>query len=75
MNWLTIAQLIVVYGIPTAEKLVLLWLNNEPVTAERFAELRDLAGQTAKDRMTAALVRAGVPLDSDQARALLALTA
>jgi len=74
MNWALIAQLIVSVGIPTAEKLIALWMSNAPVTGEAFQEVRAIALQTAQDRMRAALVKAGVPLDSEQAKTLLALT-
>lgn len=73
MNWALVAQLIVTVGIPTAEKLVQLWTSGVPVSEETFAQLRDSAKQTARDRMAAALAKAGLPLDSEQSKVLLAL--
>ncbi len=72
MNWITVAQLIVTVGLPAVERIVSNIKNDKPVTEEEFAELRKLAQQTAKDRLTLQLVNAGISLDSEQAKALLA---
>ena len=44
------------------------------VSAAEWASLRADGKETAKDRMTAMLNQAGVPLDSDQGKAFLAQT-
>jgi hypothetical protein len=73
-TWAIIAQLIVTEGIPVAQAIYTKWASGKAPTAEDFIELRALALQSAQDRMKAALVKAGVPLDSEHAKTLLALT-
>ncbi len=73
MDWATVAMLIAQYGIPLTEKLIQKWSAGEQVTPAAFAELKAMAAQTAKDRMTAQLTAAGIPLDDPKAVALLKL--
>lgn len=73
MNAATIAQLLVLYGIPLVDKLITKWSSGTPVTPEEWKEIRDAALQTAADRMKLQLALAGVPLDSQKAKDLLAL--
>jgi uncharacterized phage-associated protein len=73
MNAATIAQLLVLYGIPLVDKLITKWQSGGVVTPEEWAEIRAAAKQSAADRMKAQLVLAGIPLDSDRAKELLAL--
>ena len=73
MNWAIIAQLIITEGVPVAAAIIERWSNNTPVTPEEFGKIRSIAQQTAADRLKLKLVQAGIPLDSDQAKALLAL--
>jgi predicted GTPase len=73
MNAATIAQLLVLYAIPLVDKLMSKWQSGGVVTAEEWAEIRAVAKQSAADRMKAQLVLAGIPLDSDRAKELLAL--
>ena len=75
MNWAVLIPIIAQYGLPLVEKLVAKWSSGNPPTPDDFAELRALAMETAQDRMKAQLVAAGIPLDSDQAKKLLELTA
>lgn len=49
MNWLLVADLVAKYGIEFVEKLMLLYVNNDPVTPEKWAELRQLAQKKAGD--------------------------
>lgn len=75
MDWGIIAQLIVQVGLPAVEKIIANWQNKAPVTVEEFQAVRALAVQnTARARMIYSLQAAGIPLDSPQAKALLALT-
>jgi len=74
MNWPMLIPLIVRYGVPFAEKMWNLFTKGGVPTEADWAELRALSDQTAKSQMTDALIRAGIPLDSDEAKALLALT-
>lgn len=73
--WATLAPLIVQYGLDFAEAIFKKWSTNAVPTQADFDELRALASLTAVDKMKQALARAGIPLDSDQAKALLALAA
>jgi hypothetical protein len=72
MNWAVLIPIIAQYGIPLAESLFQKWSSGSLPTQADFDALRALASQTAADRMKAALVRAGIPLDSPQAAALIA---
>lgn len=72
MTWALLAEFAIKYGLPAAEKLLEKWLSGAPPTAAEFAELRAMAQQSAVERMKAALVTAGIPLDSPQAQALIA---
>jgi hypothetical protein len=49
------------------------WASGSVPTQADFDSLRALASQSASDRMMAALVKAGIPLDSPQAVTLLSL--
>jgi hypothetical protein len=73
MTWITVANLIVTVGLPATEKIIAKWANGTPVTPEEFAEVRATAQTSARDRLKAQLVKAGVALDSEQAKQLLAL--
>lgn len=70
-----IVQLLATFG-PSAvaliDKLIAKWETNGAVTAQEWAELRQLATQSAKDRMTAQLQAAGIDPASAQGQALLA---
>ena len=68
-----IAQLILMFGIPLAEKI---WQmsQKDSVTQADWDELKKLAAQSARSQMTDALVAAGIDLTSPQAIALLNLT-
>lgn len=73
MHWTAIIAIVAEYGLPVAEALFKKWTDGNPPTQADFDELRTLASRTAEDRMKAALVKQGIPLDSEQAIALLAL--
>lgn len=77
MTWTIIAQLIAQFGpagIDLAETLWKKWTANTAPSQADFDQLRAMGSQTAKDRMKAQLVAAGIPLDDPKAVALLALT-
>lgn len=71
MDWATIAGLILSYGLPFAEKVVLNWTNKNPVTVDEWNSLKALAQNNARSQMLAALSRAGIDPNSDQGKALL----
>jgi hypothetical protein len=73
MTWNTIALLIIEIGLPAAMKIVEKWENGSPVGLQELNEVRAVAQQTAADRVKAQLVKAGIALDSDQAKALIAM--
>lgn len=72
MNWAVLIPIIAQYGLPFAESVFQKWTSGNPPTQSDFDQLRTMLEQTAKDRMTAALQRAGIASDSDQGKALLA---
>ena len=73
MNWAVLIPIIAQEGIPLAEALFTKWSTGNPPTAADFDELRAIAKQTALDRVKLRLAASGIPLDSPQAVALLAL--
>lgn len=76
MTWAMLIPLIVEYGpqgISLAESLWQKWSSGSAPTQKDFDDLRALASQTAADRLKAQLTAKGIPLDSDQAKTLLAL--
>lgn len=68
-----IAMLIAQYGIPFVEYLIQLIQNKITVTATEWANLKLLAGATAKSELLARMQAAGMDPASPQAVALLAL--
>jgi hypothetical protein len=73
MNWAILLPIIAQYGLPLAEKLWQKWTTGAMPTQADWDELDAITRQTAQDRMKANLTAAGIPLDSPQAQALLAL--
>lgn len=73
MTWNTVIQLLLQYGLPLTIKLMDKWGSTDVVTDAEKAELKELAKQTPHSVMIARLTAAGIPLDSPQAQALLAL--
>jgi hypothetical protein len=73
MTWAILAPLIAQYGLAFAELLFQKWASGTAPTQSDFDQLRALGNQTAQDRMKLALTKAGIPLDSPQAIALLAM--
>lgn len=73
MGWDVIAQLIISNGLPLAEMIWQKWSSGNPPSAQDWADLKALSSQTALDRAKAALARKNIPLDSEQAKAILAL--
>lgn len=71
MDWGTIALLIAQYGLPFAERVWEKWQKGDAPTATDWTELGALAAQMSKGRMLAAITRAGMDPNSDQAKALL----
>lgn len=76
MTWAMLAQLLITFGprgFDLAEKLVTKWNSPDPLTLEDIAEAKRLGTRTAKDAVVEALLRANIPLDSEQGKAMLAL--
>ena len=71
--WVSLIPIIAQYGLPLAESLVQKWTSGTPPTLADFAELRQLAAQNELAIMKSRLAAAGIPLDSDQGKAMLAL--
>ena len=74
MDWTLIIALIKEVGYPAAEAIFKKWSSAKEPTQADFDELRALIGQTSQDRMKAALVKAGIVLDSDEGRKFMELT-
>lgn len=73
MGWELLIPLIVQYGLPFAQSVFEKWNSDSVPTDKDFTELRALANQTALDRLKAQLTIKGIPIDSPQAVALIAL--
>ena len=73
MGWATLIPIILQYGVPLAEKLWQLASSGKDPAQADWDALKALTNQTALSQMQDALTRAGIPLDSPQAVALLAL--
>lgn len=76
MSWAMLAQLLIQFGpsaFALATKLVEKWGSADPVTAADIDELKKLGQRSSRDAVVESLVRAGIPLDSPQAVAMLAL--
>lgn len=57
-----IAQLVVMYGLPFAERMIQLWQNKTPVTTEEWAQLKTLA-ETPENILGRVAQRAGLSMD------------
>lgn len=73
MGWEALIPLIISQGLPLAESIWQKWSSGSPPSQKDWDDLKALSSQTALDRAKAALVRKNIPLDSDQAKAILAL--
>lgn len=77
MSWLQVLDLLQRWGPDAIALIAKLWKlikdGKEP-TQEDWDALAALSKQTATSKMTDALTKAGIPLDSPNALALLALT-
>lgn len=71
MGWDVLIPLIVKYGLPVAEALYKKWSSGTAPTEADFTELRSLLEVKAVDKVKEQLVKAGVPLDSPAAIALI----
>jgi uncharacterized protein (UPF0297 family) len=76
MSWNLLISLMAQFGpaaFDLAKKLIEKWNSSDPVTLIDIEELRSLGRRTSRDALVESLVRAGIPLDSPQAVALLAM--
>lgn len=74
MSWDVLLPVIIANGLGVAEKLWQLWTNKSTPTQADWDALKVLGQQNARSQMMLALVRAGIDPNSDQGKALLALT-
>jgi hypothetical protein len=73
MGWEIFAQLIVLEGLPLAEKLWQKWSSKAIPTQADWDELRALSQKTPYSQMLAALAKAGIAADDPKAKELLEL--
>ena len=73
MTWTLIISLIAKYGLPLAESLWTKWRSGAEPTDADWAELRKLSEQTAHSQILDGLKRAGIDVESEEAKNLLAL--
>ena len=74
MDWATFASLALKEGLPVAVQIAQWWNTKTVPTDAQWAELLAKGGQMARQRMVLALVQGGIDPNSDQGKALLALT-
>lgn len=67
-----LVPLLLQYGLPFVEKIILLWTSKADVTQADWDSLKALAQNNARTQMLAALSRAGIDPNSPQGQALLA---
>ena len=71
-----LTQLLIQFGpkaFDLASALIAKWNSPDPVTVADIEELRKMGQRTPRDAVIDSLNRAGIPLDSPQAVAMLAL--
>lgn len=76
MTWAQLGLLLIQFGpqgFALAEKLVAKWTSDVPLTQADIDEARRLGVRSPRDAMLESLIRSGIPLDSERAKALLAL--
>ena len=66
-------QLIMKVGVPLAEKLWQKWSSGKELTQADWDELKAISEKTPESQLSDALVRAGIPLDSEKAKKLFEL--
>lgn len=73
MQWTIIAQLILEYGLPFAEKVWSKWSSGKDVTQADFDELNVLANETPQSHLAVVASRAGLPMTDPRVVALAEL--
>jgi hypothetical protein len=73
--WATIVSLIIAEGIPAAVKIIQHWSKGDDPTTVDWDALIALSRSTARSKLEAKLLAAGIPLDSPKAEELLKLLA
>lgn len=76
MTWSVLVSLLVQFGpsaFDLAKKLIEKWNSPDPVTTADIDELKKLGQRTSRDAVVESLIRANISLDSEQAKAILAL--
>ena len=73
-TWYIVTQLIITQGLPMAEAIFKKWSSGNAPTQADFDEFRAISSQSSTDRMKVMLSKAGIALDSEQAKVLLSLT-
>jgi hypothetical protein len=71
--WAALIPIIAKYGLDVAEKIWSKWAYGKDPVQSDWDELKAMTNQMSKDRVLAALARAGIDPASDQGKALLDL--
>lgn len=74
ISWAVVAELIIKYGIPLADKIVTKAIQGTPVTQPEWDEVRVVASQNARSLMLKKLVENGIDPASEQGKLFLSLT-
>lgn len=73
LDWKTVSDLLVRFGLPVTIKIVEKWLSGGNPTMADLLELQDMSGRKAKDSMTATLQANNIDPASELGKALLAM--
>lgn len=73
MTWAEIARLILVAGMPFADRMINLWLQSAAPTLEEWNALKAMAKDTSKTRMLEVLLRANIDPASETGKLFLSL--
>jgi hypothetical protein len=73
MSWADLIPIIAKYGLELGQYLFTLWSQKSPPTQADWDKLNALRGDNARSQLLLAFARNGIDINSDQAKALLAM--
>lgn len=73
LTWVTIAGLMVRYGVPLTDYIIAQWRSGKEVTPEDWAKAKELANVTPEMLLDQVLASKGISKDDPRAKELLEL--
>lgn len=74
LTWVTVASLLAKYGPEVVDFIITAKENNAEVTKAEWDKLKAIATKTPKSQLLDAIARAGISVDNEHAKNLLAMT-